>query len=87
MIQVGNTIVYKVEDGSMKFYWLCLVEGDKYVFFDWYANPRKATFADYWKMSKDWFDTQVREGIIFPCFSSGVNFKASDVLTCNGAKE
>lgn len=64
MIQVSNTIVYKAEDGSMKFYWLCLVEGDEYVFFDWYANPRKATYADYWRMGKDWFDTQVKEGKI-----------------------
>lgn len=64
MIEQGNTIVYKNTDGSMMFYWLCLIDGNAYVFFNWYADPYKATSADYWRMSKAWFEDKVKEGVI-----------------------
>ena len=34
------------------------------VFFDWYANPRKATFADYWEVNTKRFESLVKDGTI-----------------------
>ena len=64
MIQTGNTIVYKRDDGSLGFYWLCDIRPDGYVFFDWYGNVRRATAADFWKMSKNLFNDRLAEGTI-----------------------
>ena len=64
MIQTGNTIVFKNENETLGFYWLCDILPDEYVFFDWYGNPRRATAADFWKMSKDWFKDRLAEGTI-----------------------
>ena len=63
MIKQGNTIVYLTEEG-VSFFWLCIVEDEHLVFFDWYGNPRKATSTDYWRISKGWFDEKVNEGVI-----------------------
>lgn len=64
MIKVGNTIVYKNENGSLGFYWLCEIRPDRYIFFDWYANPRKATADDFWRMNIFWFEQQLEIGNI-----------------------
>ena len=64
MIQTGNTIVFKNENGTLGFYWLCDIRPDGYVFFDWYGNPRRATAADFWKMSKDWFNDRLADRTI-----------------------
>lgn len=64
MIQAGNTIVIKNENGTLGFYWLCENRPDGYLFFDWYGNPRRATFEDYWKVSKNWFESKVKDGTI-----------------------
>ena len=64
MIQIGNTIVFKNENGYLGFFWLCDIRPDGYVFFDWYGNPRKVTHTDFWKMSVDWFNARLAEGII-----------------------
>lgn len=61
MIQKGNTIVYKAEHATM-FYWLCDIQGDALIFFNWYANPYKATISDFWKVSNKWFNEKVDEG-------------------------
>lgn len=64
MIKTGDTIVYKHEDENMgmMFYWLCDIQPDGYVFFNWYGNPRKAQMTDFWKISKDWFQKKLEEG-------------------------
>lgn len=64
MILIGNTIVFKREDGSTGFYWLCDICSDGYLFFNWYGNPRKADAADYWKVDKRWVDAKVNDGTI-----------------------
>ena len=64
MIQTGNTIVIKNENGSMGFYWLCDIRSDGYLFFDWYGNPHRATYADYWKVGKEWLESKVKDGTI-----------------------
>ena len=64
MIEQGNTIVYKNTDGSMMFYWLCIIEATEYVFFNWYADPYKANSTDYWRMRKAWFEDKVKKGVI-----------------------
>lgn len=64
MIETGNTIVVKSDDGTLKFYWLCDTCPDGYVFFDWFANPHRASLADYWVMTKDWFESKVMNGAI-----------------------
>ena len=63
-IKQGNTIVFKNSDGSMMFYWLCVIEPKEYVFFNWYANPNKALSTDFWRMTKTWFDDKLKQGII-----------------------
>ena len=64
MIQVGNTIVYRQEDGSKGFYWLCIVNPNDYVFFSWFGNPHRPVPSDYWKVSDSWFKSQVEKGTI-----------------------
>ena len=64
MIQKGNTVVFKNDNGSLGFYWLCDIRPDGYVFFDWYGNPRRASASDFCKMSKEWFDSKVKDGTI-----------------------
>ena len=64
MIEAGNTIVYRREDGSLGFFWLCDVHPNGYVFFDWLANPHRASLADYWVMTKDWFESKFTDGTI-----------------------
>ena len=64
MIQTGNTIVFKNENGSLGFYWLCDIRPNGYLFFNWYGNPRRATIADYWEVSKEWFESKVKDGAI-----------------------
>lgn len=64
MIKTGNTIVFKNENGSLGFYWLCDIVPNGYVFFDWYGNVRNATSTDFWKMSFDWFNACVQDGTI-----------------------
>lgn len=64
MIKTGNTIVYKNENGALGFYWLCDIVPSGYVFFDWYGDVRNADSTDFWKMSSDWFNARVQEGII-----------------------
>lgn len=63
-IKQGNTIVFKNSDGSMMFYWLCIIEASEYVFFNWYGNPNKAVSTDFWRMTKAWFDDKLKQGII-----------------------
>ena len=43
------------------FFWLCDIQGDDLIFFDWYASPRKASPNDFWRMSTKWFDEKVNE--------------------------
>ena len=64
MIETGNTIVYRDENGSLSFYWLCSFRHDGYVFFSWLGDPRRATKSDYWVMTKDWFESKVKEGAV-----------------------
>ena len=59
MINKGDTIVYHADHGLM-FYWLCDIRPDGYVFFNWYADPYRATSTDFWKMSKEWFEEKVK---------------------------
>ena len=46
------------------FYWLCDIQGDALVFFSWYANPRKASPNDFWRVPTKWFDEKVEEGTL-----------------------
>jgi hypothetical protein len=62
MINKGETIVYKASDEYLMFFWLCDIQGNDLIFFNWYANPRKAAPNDFWKMSTSWFNKQVEEG-------------------------
>lgn len=64
MIEIGNTIVYKHGNGSVDFYWLVEIRPSSYIFFDWYANPRKATIDDYWEVSAKRFKSAVEDGFI-----------------------
>ena len=64
MIEQGNTIVYKNTDGSMMFYWLCVIEATQFVFFNWYGDPYRATSTDFWRMSKAWYEEQLKQGKI-----------------------
>ena len=64
MIQTGNTIVYKHQDGSMGFFWLCDIRPDGYVFFDWYSNPRRAVASDFWKVNEGWLKEHLEDGTI-----------------------
>lgn len=64
MIQTGNTIVYKHENGSLSFYWLCDIVPSGYVFFNWYGNIRNAASTDFWKIGFDWFNEQIQAGKI-----------------------
>ena len=64
MIQRGNTIVFKREDGAIDFYWLVDVRPKGYVFFDWYGNINRMQSKDFWEMSKDWFNDRLAEGTI-----------------------
>ena len=61
MIKKGDTIVYKT-DISVMFYWLCDIQDEYLIFFNWYANPQSASIRDFWKMSKKWFDEKINEG-------------------------
>ena len=63
MINKGDTIVYHADHGLM-FYWLCDIVNGEYVFFDWYANPRRASLSDFWKVGKEWFEEKVKAGTI-----------------------
>ena len=64
MIHTGNTIVYQREDGTLGFFWLCDVRPDGYVLFDWYGNPRRPKYEDYWEIRKDWFSDRLADGTI-----------------------
>ncbi len=66
MIHTGDTIVYKHSDPEMgmMFYWCCGIEEKEYIFFNWYGDPYRATSADYWRMTKEWFEAKVKEGTI-----------------------
>ena len=64
MIQRGNTIVFKREDGAIDFYWLVDVRPKGYVFFNWYGNINRMQPKDFWEMSKDWFNDRLAEGTI-----------------------
>ena len=63
-IKQGDTIVYKHEDGSMMFYWLCDTYCGNYVFFSWYGNVEHAASTDFWRMSEKWLEAKVKEGKI-----------------------
>ena len=63
MIQKGNTIVYKTENFT-RFFWLCDIMKDELLFFSWYANLRRVSPNDYWRMSTKWFNEQVEAGKI-----------------------
>lgn len=63
-IKQGDTIVYKHEDGSMMFYWLCDTYCGNYVFFSWYGDVEHAASTDFWRMSREWLETKVKEGKI-----------------------
>ena len=64
MIHTGNTIVYKKDNGSMGFYWLCDIRPDGYVFFNWYGNINRIQPKDFWEISKDWFNDRLADGTI-----------------------
>ena len=64
MIQRGNTIVFKREDGAMDFYWLVDVRSQEYIFFNWYGNINRMQPQDFWRMSKDWFNARLNDGSI-----------------------
>lgn len=64
MIQRGNTIVYKRENGSLDFYWLVDVRPVSYLFFDWYGNVNRMQPKDFWEVKKSWFDSMVKDGTI-----------------------
>ena len=88
MIKKGDTIIYKADESNIFFYWLCDIRNGEYIFFDWFANPRKATLADYWRVSKQWFDTKEKEGAIeiydsLPLDKYGVEFEAQAIKRNN----
>lgn len=62
MISKGQTIVYKVSESHYMFYWLCDIQDEYLVFFNWYGNPYKATSTDFWKISNKWFNEKLEEG-------------------------
>lgn len=64
MIQRGNTIVYKRENGALDFYWLVDVRPVSYLFFDWYGNINRMQPKDFWEVKKAWFDSKVKDGTI-----------------------
>jgi len=61
MIKKGDTIVYKT-DISMMFYWLCDIQDGYMIFFNWYADPYRATSTDFWKVSERFFNEKVEQG-------------------------
>ena len=64
MIQTGNTIVYKRENGSIGFWWVCDIRTDGYILFNWYGNPHRAESTDFWKISKEWFNESLESGTV-----------------------
>lgn len=64
MIQRGNTIVFKRDNGAMDFYWLVDVRSQEYIFFNWYGNINRMQPQDFWRMSKDWFNARLNDGSI-----------------------
>ena len=64
MIQKGNTIVFKREDGKMDFYWLVEVRSKEYIFFNWYGDIKRMQPQDFWRMSMDWFNARLNDGSI-----------------------
>lgn len=64
MIQRGNTIVFKREDGKMDFYWLVDTRFNSYVFFNWYGDVNKMQPKDFWEIRKTWFESKVKDGTI-----------------------
>ena len=64
MIRPGDTIVYRSENGSLNFYWLCTSRPEGYVFFPWLGDIRRASITDFWVMTKDWFESKVKDGAI-----------------------
>ncbi len=64
MIQRGNTIVFKRDNGAMDFYWLVDVCSQEYIFFNWYGNINMMQPQDFWRMSKDWFNARLNDGSI-----------------------
>ena len=60
MINKGDTIVYSKADGTHMFYWLVVENAEEYIFFSWLGNPRRATMSDYWRVSKGWFEAEVK---------------------------
>lgn len=55
MIQNGNTVVIRDENGSLNFYWICDIRPNEYVLFDWFGDLRRATLADFRVISKKRF--------------------------------
>ncbi len=64
MIERGQTIVYKVSEDHLMFYWLCDIKETEYIFFNWYGNPEKEMPTDFWRMSKKWFNDKINDGKI-----------------------
>lgn len=78
MIHTGDTIVYHAEHGLM-FYWLCEIRTDGYLFFNWFGDPFMASISDFWRMSKKWFESKVKEGTI-EIFDSFPKDKYGDIF-------
>ena len=64
MVNRGDTIVYKLSDGTMMFYWLVDTINGYMVFFNWYSNPEDPAPTDFWRMTPRWFEDKVKEGKI-----------------------
>ena len=64
MIQLGNTVVFKNENGTLDFFWLCDRSPDAYIFFSWFGNLRRPSSSDYLRVSRGLFEDRLAAGAI-----------------------
>jgi len=60
----GDTIVYKLGGGEYLFYWVVEERENEYLLFSWLGNPNEASFTEYWRMSKGFFENSKNQGKI-----------------------
>lgn len=62
-MNVGNTVVYKSENGLL-FFWICDINSDSVLMYDWFGNARRPTSADFWRTSPEWLNARIADGTI-----------------------